>query len=306
MNILKNKLSPIPFSLTKEMNLKNKSELISILMSKIETGKNSRIWHDDFFPQWYYQTFGDYAIVFFHSMRCDFRHNKTWTDIMFDHCLGGNSIKYVTRTKRIKNKRIQKLRDRTDVSLSQVWRQFVCMDKNKLELAHFLSEMIILKIKTLHKEHEMVIGGRLMDYTESKSTRRSKDECKLDENQEKGELFFILKKLLWDIKEFLFCAEMLMSCFICTSLPFRTVKPGWYLDLQRSTSTFPFYWGIILNFQVSTKTLRLVNMEKLPTRKHFWKKLDEAKELVVMMTTNQLNTFFATSMEVQDYKRLTV
>ena len=86
-----------------------------------------------------------------------------------------------------KKKPIRKLIDGPDVPLPQVWSQFVAMDENKADLAHFLSEMIIQKTKDLPEEYEMVTGGGFMDHTGAKSTRRSKDDFKLNGNYEEAE-----------------------------------------------------------------------------------------------------------------------
>ena len=112
---------------------------------------------------------------------------------MFDRYLGGDSIKSGTREKRMnKKKPIRKLIGEPAVQLPQVWSQFIAMDENKADLAHFLSEIMLQKNKDLPEEYEVVAGGGFRDYTAAKSTRRSKDYLNLNANHEEADTRLIL------------------------------------------------------------------------------------------------------------------
>jgi hypothetical protein len=208
-NILKHELSPIPLSLANtagEMNSTNKAELISILLNKIETV--SELPESDLKTLFLIDghaliqamgkppgclTFGDYADAFIRSVTRHFGDNTTQVDVVFDRYLGGDSIKSGTRAKRLNKKRpIRKLIDGPDVPLPQVWSQFIAMDENKADLAHFLSDMIIQKTKDLPNDYEMITGGGFTDHTGAKSTRRSKDDLKLNGNHEEADTRLIL------------------------------------------------------------------------------------------------------------------
>ena len=54
-----------------------------------------------------------------------------------------------------------------------MWSQFIALDDNKADLAHFLSEAIIQKGKELPAPYELIAGGGFRDATEAQSTRRA-------------------------------------------------------------------------------------------------------------------------------------
>jgi hypothetical protein len=63
---------------------------------------------------------------------------------VFDRYLDGDSIKSDTIAKRDnKKKPIQKQIAGPDVQLPQVWSQFITMEENKADIAHFLYEMML-------------------------------------------------------------------------------------------------------------------------------------------------------------------
>ena len=70
--------------------------------------------------------------------------------------VGSNKIWYQSK---ILNKKVI---EGQSVELLQTWRQFVCMDENKTELANLLTEMIIQKTKDLPEDYEMVTGDIFM------------------------------------------------------------------------------------------------------------------------------------------------
>lgn len=207
MQILKHELSPVPLSLAKaggEMNSTPKSELISILMAGLDTPpeipnadmKTCVLIDGHALIQALgkphgCQTFGDYADVFIKSLTKYFGENTKRVDIVFDRYIGEESIKAVTRSKRMgKKKPIRKLIDGPDVPLPQVWSNFIALDENKADLAKFLSEVIIEKGKDLPKRYEIVAGGGFLDATDARSTRR--DDIRLHGNHEEADTRLIL------------------------------------------------------------------------------------------------------------------
>ena len=85
------------------------------------------------------QTFGDYADVTSH-----FRCHTTRRDVVFDRYTGQQSIKAVTRSKRVwKTKPVRKVIDGRNVPLPQVWSNLIAYDENKADLVRFLSEITV-------------------------------------------------------------------------------------------------------------------------------------------------------------------
>ena len=87
------------------------------------------------------QSFGDCADVFYKAVIKHLHGSTKRVDITFDCHLGIDSIKSATRSVRTgKLRPIHKLIQGPGVPLPQVWNQFMAMDENKADLAHFLSE----------------------------------------------------------------------------------------------------------------------------------------------------------------------
>jgi hypothetical protein len=104
----------------------------------------------------------------------------TRVDVVFDRYVGKDSIKAVTRSKRVgKQKPIRKLIE-----------GFIALDENKADLARFLSDVIMTKGKDLPDRYEMVTGGGFINATDARSTRRN--ETKLSGNHEEADTRLIL------------------------------------------------------------------------------------------------------------------
>ena len=122
-SILKHELSPVPPSLAKhggDMNSTQKSELINVLADGVripsaipEANMTTYQGLIQALGKLHgYQTFGDYADVFLNNVTSHFRCHTTRVDVVFDRYTGQQSIKAVTRTKRVGKKRpIRKVMD---------------------------------------------------------------------------------------------------------------------------------------------------------------------------------------------------
>ena len=136
-SILKHELSPFPLSLAKhggDMNSTQKSELINVLVDGIpipsaipEANMKTCVMIDGhgliqaLGEPHGCQTFGDYADVFLNNVTNHFRCHTTRVDVVLDRYTGDQSIKAVTRSKRVGKKRpIRKVIDRRNVPLPQV------------------------------------------------------------------------------------------------------------------------------------------------------------------------------------------
>ena len=137
------------------------------------------------------QTYGDYADVFMNNVTSQFRCHTTRVAVVFDHYTGQQSIKAVTRSKRVgKRKPVQKVIDGRNVPLPQVWSNIIASDQNYADLARFLSKIIVTKGTVLPEQCELVTGGRFSCATHARSTRRS--EVKLQGNHEEADTRLIL------------------------------------------------------------------------------------------------------------------
>ena len=103
------------------------------------------------------QTFGGYADVFLNNVTSHFRCHTTRIDVVFDRYTGQQSIKAVTRSKRVgKRKPVRKVIDGRSVPLLQVSTNFIASDESKADLARFLSEIIVTKGIDLPQQCELV------------------------------------------------------------------------------------------------------------------------------------------------------
>jgi len=137
------------------------------------------------------QIFGNYADVFMRTATNHFGEHTTRVDVVFDRYTGDESIKAVTRAKRMgKKKPIRKIIDGPDVPLPQVWSNFIASDANKADLARFLSEMIMQKGEDLPERCEVVTGGGFSNATDARSTRR--ETVRLHGNHEEADTRLIL------------------------------------------------------------------------------------------------------------------
>ena len=197
-SILKHELSPVPLSLAKhggDMDSTQKSELINVMADGIpipsaipEANMETCVMIDRHGliqalgkPHWC-QTFGDYADVFLNNVTSHFRCHTTRVDVVFDRYTGQQSIKAVTRSKRVGKKRPIR-----NVPLPQVWSSFIASDENKADLARFLIEIIVTK--GLPEQCELVTGGGFSCATHARSTR---SEVKLQGNHEEADTRLVL------------------------------------------------------------------------------------------------------------------
>ena len=208
-DILKHELSPMPCSLTKtsgEMNSSAKSDILSLLTHDLgietpsdlpRTNEPTSVLIDGHAliqalgkPK-NCQTFGDYADVF---CRAVFKHlggSTTRVDVTFDRYLGSQSIKAPTRSKRTGNRRpIRKIIEGSHVQLPQVWDQFIALDDNKADLAHFLSTELLDKAQDISENHEDVADGGFPDPVNARSSRRNVNH--LSANHEEADTRLIL------------------------------------------------------------------------------------------------------------------
>ena len=110
---------------------------------------------------------------------------------MFDRYTGDQSIKAVTRSKRVGKKRpIRKVIDGRNVPLPQVWSNVIASDENKADLARFLTEIIVTKGTDIPQQCELVTGGGFSCATHARSTRRS--EVKFQGNHEEADTRLVL------------------------------------------------------------------------------------------------------------------
>ena len=136
------------------------------------------------------QTFGDYADVFLNNVTSHFRCHTTRVDVVFYRYIGQQSIKAVTRSKRVGKRPIRKVIIGRNVPLPQVWSNFIASDENKADLARFLTEIIVTKGTDLPQQCELVTGGRFSCATHARSTSRS--EVKLQGNHEEADTRLVL------------------------------------------------------------------------------------------------------------------
>ena len=137
------------------------------------------------------QTFGDFADVFLNNVTSHFRCHTTRVDVVLDRSTGQQSIKAVTRSKRVGKKRpIRKVIGGRNVPLPQVWSNCIASDENKADLARFLTEIIVTKGTDLPQQCELVTGGGLYCATHARSTRKS--EVKLQGNHEEADTRLVL------------------------------------------------------------------------------------------------------------------
>ena len=153
-NILKHEFSPIPLSLAKhggDMNSTQKSKLINVLADGIhipsaipEANTKTCVLIDGhgliqaLGKPHGCQRFGDYADVFMNIVTCHFICNTTRVDVVFDRYTGNQSIKAVTRSKRVwKKKPVHKVIDGRYIPIPQVLSNFIASDENKADLASF-------------------------------------------------------------------------------------------------------------------------------------------------------------------------
>ena len=86
------------------------------------------------------QTFADYANMFMNNVTSHFICHPTRIDVVFDRYTGEQSIKAVTRSKRVwKKKPVRTVIDGRNGPLPQVWSNFIASDESKADLARFLS-----------------------------------------------------------------------------------------------------------------------------------------------------------------------
>ena len=206
-SILKHELSPVPLSLAKhgdDMNSTQKSELINVLADGIpipsaipEANMKTCVMIDGngliqaLGKPHGCQTFGDYADVFLNNVTSHFRCHTTRVDVVFDHYTGQQSIKAVTRSKRVGKKRpIRKVIDGQNDPLPQVWSNVIASDENKANLARVLTEIIVTKGTDLPQQCELVTGGGFSCATHARSTRRS--EVKLQGNHDEADTRLVL------------------------------------------------------------------------------------------------------------------
>ena len=206
-SILKHELSPVPLSLAKhggDMNSTQKSELINVLVDGIpipsaipEANMKTCVMIDGrgliqaLGKPHGCQTFGDYTDIFLNNVTSHFRCHTTRVDVVFYRYTGQQSIKAVTRSKRVGKKRpIRMVIDGRNVPFPQVWSNFIASDENKADLARFLTEIIVTKGTDLPQQCELVTGRGFSCATHAGSTRRS--EVKLQGNYKEADTRLIL------------------------------------------------------------------------------------------------------------------
>ncbi|CAB3993808.1 Hypothetical predicted protein [Paramuricea clavata] len=109
------------------------------------------------------RTFDDYARVFFRAVTAHIDEHVRRVDVVFDTYVK-QSIKSATRAKRgIKKRPVRKIINRGDLSLPQVWANFVALSDNKADLARFLSEYIMSHGREFSHQYELVTSGGYMD-----------------------------------------------------------------------------------------------------------------------------------------------
>ena len=105
--------------------------------------------------------FGNYADVFMNNVTSHFICHTTQVDVVFDRYTGQQSIKTVTRLRRVgKKKPVRKVIDGQNVPLPQVWSNFIASDEIKADLASFLSDIIMTKDTDIPQQCDLVTGGR--------------------------------------------------------------------------------------------------------------------------------------------------
>lgn len=71
------------------------------------------------------------------------------------------------------------------VPLPQVWNQFIALDENKADLAHFLSAKLMQRAQDYPDEHKVVAGGLSPDNVKS----RRHDLHNLAANNEEADIY---------------------------------------------------------------------------------------------------------------------
>lgn len=77
-----------------------------------------------------------------------------------------------------------------DVPLPANWSNFLSLDENKIDLARFLIQILVVKGQKLPQEYELVTGGGFTTVTDAESTRRS--NISLHANHEEEDTRMIL------------------------------------------------------------------------------------------------------------------
>lgn len=210
--VLKHELSPVPLSLANangKMNPSSKADLLPLLTTDLKVEITQELPKTDnptcvlidghaliqsLGKPHGCQSFGDYADVFYKAVIKHLHGSSTRVDITFDRYLGSDSIKSATRSKRTGRLRpIRKLIQGPGVPLPQVWNQFIAMDENKADLAHFLSEEILQRATSLRDNCEVVVGGGFHDTVNARSNRR--EVSSLAANHEEADTRLILHAL---------------------------------------------------------------------------------------------------------------
>ena len=112
-------------------------------------------------------------------------------DVVFDTYVK-QSIKSATRAKKgIKKRPVRKIINRGDLSLPQVWANFVALSNNKADLARFLTEYIMSHGREFSHQYELVTSVGFMDSTKVCSTQRG-EVPNLFSNHEEADTRLIL------------------------------------------------------------------------------------------------------------------
>ncbi len=181
--ILTHELSPVPLSLAKingDMNSTSKSDMLTILTNDL----GIEVLHSLPLPTPQHRTcmlfdghaliqslgkpsqcnsFNDYAEVFFKKVSSCLQDDIKQVHVIFD-TYQQQSIKASTRSKRTTKKRpIRRVINRGDMPLPQVWDQFIAMNENKADLAHFLTQYMLAQGENLPADCELIIAGGFRD-----------------------------------------------------------------------------------------------------------------------------------------------
>ena len=118
------------------------------------------------------RTFNDYARTFFRAATACVDEHVKQVDVVFDTYIK-HSIKSATRTKRsLKKRPVRKIIDQGDLSLPQVWANFIALGDNKADLARFLSDYLLSHGREFSHQYELVTSGGHRDPTRACSTQR--------------------------------------------------------------------------------------------------------------------------------------
>ncbi|CAM1319292.1 Uncharacterised protein g7165 [Pycnogonum litorale] len=133
-------------------------------------------------------TFGDLADVFVNCVKSHGR-NSDRVDILFDR-YEENSIKEGTRERRRSGtKQIRRLIKGKDTKLPQNWKTFITLAENKVDLARFLSEKLIISSELGGKE--IIVSGEFTEITKTISTSE-RDVSPLSANHEEADTRIVL------------------------------------------------------------------------------------------------------------------